>query len=715
MRRLIYTSGSANGADSSVTPTWVSNQRIWLRIRINGTDGTGYIYPLNDPLGTPIDTITFTPGTSNADNWVGLFVNSATADLTYYWLSAGTNGDTPPLPTAPSLTSASGTTTGTTTADGSITTDVGHGTLYAAVTTSATPPSRAALIAGTGFAYAANQAVTSTGAKSFGATGVTAETTYYWHWVHDTGYGVYSSIVSSASFTTDADGVSGTGSLGSQDSAVSGSGSVESVSIDGSGALEAQASAIAGSGAVTNIVIEDDFERSSINASLSSVTTDTDDVVLVKLWARRQTVTGTGTNVWLEPVGRVTGVNGKRPRFEIEPYETTGGTDRNHQSWLSTQRGHWSYDGETWTAFDTTSRTDDRLLFRHDSAFTEDTVYVARSWPISVAQVGNWVASLASTYSGIISPTPSAAAFTPVDTTGFPAQAYIADEVNSVTDELGRTIPKTPYYAFQIAEGSPPQTAVIVAGIHSGEDVGEVVFRELIDWLCSSDEEAEAIRARFRILVYPLINPAGRYAGYWRGAPGSNRDPNRDFDGTPAHDCTAVTKAVIPADLDGAVPVWGIDIHAARIGETLQLGKRTQLPLTNDWYDYALARYPAGNWGIYPTESANPPFDGGTSNVKGWFISSLGMETPFLVETCERPAPVNPTMMRPYAEAIGGGLFDLLDDGAFDVIGSGALSAQASTVSGAGAIEQVGVVLSNIIATSVTATSVVPRVTVTYS
>jgi hypothetical protein len=203
VRRLVYTSGSASGADSSEAPTWVSTERLWLRLVVNGSTGNAYLYPLNDPLGTPIGSITFTPGSSNADNWIGLFSNASLTDSTYYWLSLGTGSDNAQLPTAPSLTTPTGVETGATTATGTVDTSVNHGTLYCAVTTSATPPSGAAIIAGTGFAFAGNQAITTTGTKTFNATGLTPETTYYFHYIHDTGYGVLSSISSSASFTTD--------------------------------------------------------------------------------------------------------------------------------------------------------------------------------------------------------------------------------------------------------------------------------------------------------------------------------------------------------------------------------------------------------------------------------------------------------------------------------------------------------------------------------
>jgi hypothetical protein len=104
--------------------------------------------------------------------------------------------------TAPTLSSPTGTQTGQTTATLGVTTNEANGTLYAFVSTSATPPSATALKAGTGAAFANNQAITTTGAKTASATGLTASTGYYVHWLHRDAAGNESTIATSAQFTT---------------------------------------------------------------------------------------------------------------------------------------------------------------------------------------------------------------------------------------------------------------------------------------------------------------------------------------------------------------------------------------------------------------------------------------------------------------------------------------------------------------------------------
>lgn len=118
-------------------------------------------------------------------------------------------GDT----TAPTLTSPTGTSTGSTIATVGATTDEGNGTLYAVVTTSATAPTKAQVKAGQNAAgsaanWSGSVAVSSAGAKTLNATGLTDSTTYYAHLMHEDAATNQANVVSSTSFTTSA-GASG--------------------------------------------------------------------------------------------------------------------------------------------------------------------------------------------------------------------------------------------------------------------------------------------------------------------------------------------------------------------------------------------------------------------------------------------------------------------------------------------------------------------------
>lgn len=109
--------------------------------------------------------------------------------------------------TAPVLTSPTGSATSPVAATVGVTTDEANGTLYVVVTTSATQPSIAQIKAGqdhtsTAAVYASSQSISSTGAKTFSATGLTPNTTYYAHFVHTDSSANDSARSTSASFKT---------------------------------------------------------------------------------------------------------------------------------------------------------------------------------------------------------------------------------------------------------------------------------------------------------------------------------------------------------------------------------------------------------------------------------------------------------------------------------------------------------------------------------
>lgn len=104
--------------------------------------------------------------------------------------------------TAPVLSSPTATATGPETATGTVTTDEGNGTLYYWFTENSSET--AANIKASG----ESQSVTATGVQNVSVSGLTANTTYYAHYVQDDAASNESNVVSSTAITTDA-GVGG--------------------------------------------------------------------------------------------------------------------------------------------------------------------------------------------------------------------------------------------------------------------------------------------------------------------------------------------------------------------------------------------------------------------------------------------------------------------------------------------------------------------------
>jgi hypothetical protein len=127
--------------------------------------------------------------------------------------------------TQPVLSSPTASATSDTTADLGVSTDLGSGTLYFVVTTSATEPTALQVKAGQTHTGAAatdsgSQAVSGTGVQSIsgGATGLTASTAYYAHYMHESTYSVKSEVVASAQFTTDAQATVTLGTMANSES-----------------------------------------------------------------------------------------------------------------------------------------------------------------------------------------------------------------------------------------------------------------------------------------------------------------------------------------------------------------------------------------------------------------------------------------------------------------------------------------------------------------
>lgn len=174
------------------------------------------------PLTYVEAAFTITQESNSALYWtqaVGYQVVSSTSPVTPAWTVNGSPTGAAVMTfalkeaatdtTAPVLSSPTGSATSYSTATVGATTDEANGTMYAVVTTSATQPSVAQIKAGqdhtgSAAAFAGSQTVSSTGAKTFSATGLTASTVYYAHMVHTDAAANDSNRVTSASFTTSA-------------------------------------------------------------------------------------------------------------------------------------------------------------------------------------------------------------------------------------------------------------------------------------------------------------------------------------------------------------------------------------------------------------------------------------------------------------------------------------------------------------------------------
>jgi hypothetical protein len=324
---------------------------------------------------------------------------------------------------------------------------------------------------------------------------------------------------------------------------------------------------------MSNIQIQDNYERSSVNLAFSFAfgIGDASVVTLAPRLQRSNDVAG-GEARWLEPSARLTGVMGIRPMFrflDVGDYPQAGGY---HGSpWQPSRRCMFSVDGKTWQYFDTTRRVGNTIEFRHNTPFNVDTIYVGRGRQMSVSQAGEWLVKLAKAYPAL-GPSPSAAAHIPSSQmASYPGQEFIAGEFSPQADGP-RVIAATPFYAAQINDvtlmpaNGGKRVAVLVSGVHGGEDHANYVLQAIVEAILSDRPEARALRRDFRILVYPMLNAPGRAGGGWRGSfvlgQSGEDDANRHFvESQTRLQIIDLPKASMTIDRAGAPVAWAIDSH----------------------------------------------------------------------------------------------------------------------------------------------------------
>jgi hypothetical protein len=330
------------------------------------------------------------------------------------------------------------------------------------------------------------------------------------------------------------------------------------------------------------------YERSSFKPAGSSIVGVADDAVV--------TIQPSGEfEQWLEFGHQIELAAGKRPSFRVAPHTgnlAQGGTVGPWNSYSPSRKPHFCYplvNPRLWYPFSTCTinTTDNRLEFRHSSAFEHDVVRIGRGRQWSVHNAGSWLAGLASTYPMIVQPAPSAAAFSlpSGDITDYAARNFAANTFSAHTGPYGQSIGKTPFYAALIDDpvyGGSKRVITIVGGVHAGEDYGDFPMMAGIEYLLGGSSAALYLRERFKFLLYPMLNPTGRAAGCARTSyitrSGVHDDPNRRWNIVPAnnetldkprtaieYDLAALANVTVHVDYHGTYlgSRWGMTIDAA--------------------------------------------------------------------------------------------------------------------------------------------------------
>jgi hypothetical protein len=198
------------GGDVAVTYTIDKTSAVKIAIgtqstkytaaEITGETATGAVAYISDTWSTSGSTTPTIPSGIAAGSYYLHVLPSGGGDSDVVVTGSSFTLDT----TAPSLSSPGSSSLADTTATISVTSNEASGTLYGGVWPTASTPSAADIIAGTGATFHDTDASPTAGVNNFSATGLTAETDYKAHFVQVDAVDNESSVSTSAEFTTTA-------------------------------------------------------------------------------------------------------------------------------------------------------------------------------------------------------------------------------------------------------------------------------------------------------------------------------------------------------------------------------------------------------------------------------------------------------------------------------------------------------------------------------
>lgn len=196
-----------------------------------------------------------------------------------------------------------------------------------------------------------------------------------------------------------------------------------------------------------------------------------------------------------------------------------------------------SHDGEHWMPIDSsdfdTLKAPNLATLRLN--LTSDTLWVAAQELYNSAQVAEWIYD----------------------------QCTASNVRHSIIgkSKLGRDL-----HCMDIYEGDPQkrETVVILSRQHPPEISGYLAMEAFVEELLDDNPISNDFRKRFRVLVYPLINPDGVDLGHWRHSAGGI-DLNRDWAVYNQEEPKAVANHIVKTTKQGKNKVVvGLDFHSTQ-------------------------------------------------------------------------------------------------------------------------------------------------------
>lgn len=198
----------------------------------------------------------------------------------------------------------------------------------------------------------------------------------------------------------------------------------------------------------------------------------------------------------------------------------------------------------------------------------------------------------------------------------------LADREDLTRAVIGESIEGRPIRLLKTA--NKPETVILLGRQHPAEIPGAMAMRSFVDTLLADTELARQFRARFTLLIIPLLNPDGVANGHWRHNSGRT-DLNRDWGKFTQPETQAVAKLLAGVDALQIQPRLMLDFHATNLTRTLLFYTQTADEQTDSpgfdrrWLAAVRGRLPELEIDHRPGPSDKNP------NAKGYFYRRYGI------------------------------------------------------------------------------------------
>jgi len=200
---------------------------------------------------------------------------------------------------------------------------------------------------------------------------------------------------------------------------------------------------------------------------------------------------------------------------------------------------------------------------------------------------------------------------------------------------VGKSVLRKPIPMLDLCSGSPKNKDIVVllSRQHPPEVSGFIAFQSFLETILQNNELSKSFFSKYRVLVFPIVNPDGVDLGHWRHN-ANGIDLNRDWGVYRQPEIKAITKAIVKTSkkYKGHV-ILGIDFHSTQEDLYYTSGtiEGTTIPnFYDDWFnviDETFSNYTPNEI----REDSTQPVS------KGWFLATfkataityeIGDETP---------------------------------------------------------------------------------------